>query len=242
MINVSTTIYQIAQSLILKSIFCCNTTFYKSPSSIKLLTKTILVNCILPKIKATFQWREGYPVTELCQISEELRFCFLKSYFDTQDFSHHNILTLFDSVDDEQFRVFFQICLEISHLQRALHKNKLLDSETVQTNYVPKVSCYKLQGKYISQSHVKTVPEKQEVHQLQVVQGKKEEKVSCSSSHHCKALLKFLYSNRNYPDPFMQLSSICRDTNTSKEGPVDLLQFFDTLFGEKLHSSHSELN
>lgn len=73
------------------------------------------------------------------------------------------------------------------------------------------------------------MPEKQEVNQLQVVQGKKEEKVSCSNSHRCKVLLKFLYGNRNYPNPLMQLSSICRDTNTSKAEPLDLLQFFDIL-------------
>lgn len=84
--NVSTTIYQIAQSLILKLIFCCNIVFYKSSSLIKLLTKTILVNWTLPKMKAMSQWWKSYSVTELCQISEELRFCFLKNYFDTQDF------------------------------------------------------------------------------------------------------------------------------------------------------------
>lgn len=55
MFNVWTTIYQIAQSLILKTIFCCNITFYNSPSLIKLLTKTILVNWMLPKVKASSQ-------------------------------------------------------------------------------------------------------------------------------------------------------------------------------------------
>lgn len=69
-------------------------------------------------------------MTELCQIPEELRFCFLKNYFDTQDFSHHNILTIFDTVGDEKSSLF-QICSEISRILYALHKNKLLGSETV---------------------------------------------------------------------------------------------------------------
>lgn len=53
-------------------------------------------------------------MSQLCQISEELRFCFLKNSFDTQDFSHCNILTLFDTVDDEQFRYFFKSFLKFS--------------------------------------------------------------------------------------------------------------------------------
>lgn len=232
MFCVCTMIYQIAQSLILKSIFCCNLVFYKSSSLTEVLTKTILVNWTLPKLKATSQWGESYSVTELCQISEELRFWFLKK-FDTQDFSHCNILTLFDTVGDEPARFFFpNLFWNFPYLAHSAQKQVIgLRNSLAQLcskGFLLQVTCDWLmyfsckdcawEARSSSSSTSKREKRKSNLFKLTPLQSSAKVSVSC-------------LGNRNYPNPLMQLSSICRDTNISKDAPLDL--FFHTFCEEK---------
>jgi len=64
--------------------------------------------------------------------------------------------------------------------------------------------------------------------------------MSCSNSQGCKGLLEPLYSNKNHPNPFVELSSTYRDASIGKDAPLHLraLGLF-TYFWRKTHTQSS---
>lgn len=174
----------------------------------------------------------------LCQISEN--FCISDFTFEKiilkQYFSHHNILTLFDTVAKEQSS-FILICSDISHV---LHAQKQVMGLW---NSLDKLCCKRfllqVSGRVYWLITCKDYAWEARSSST-VIKGEEEEKEEVVQTQCCKALLKPLYGDKNHPNPVVQLSNIWRDTNIGKDARFHLFALvLLTCFWRKSGTTHT---